>query len=74
MDGQGEFLHDHAFVELQVEGIPGEVDIQNLIRDTEEKLRLNACSCVTLRRTVLSVGECTGADGKIDSLVRICLP
>lgn len=46
MDGQGEFLHDHAFVELQVEGIPGEVDIQNLIRDTEEKLRLNACRSV----------------------------
>lgn len=46
MDWQGDFLHDHAFVELQVEGIPGEVDIQNLIRDTEEKLRLNACRSV----------------------------
>ncbi|XP_056314448.1 uncharacterized protein KIAA0825 homolog [Danio aesculapii] len=44
MDRQGDFLHDHAFVELQLEGIPGDVDIQNLIRDTEEKLRLNACS------------------------------
>lgn len=46
MDWQGDFLHDHAFVELQVEGIPSEVDIQNLIRDTEEKLRLNACRSV----------------------------
>ncbi|XP_048045124.1 uncharacterized protein KIAA0825 homolog [Megalobrama amblycephala] len=62
MDGQGEFLHDHAFVELQVEGIPGEVDIQNLIRDTEEKLRLNACSIEqNLKELQVKVGEsCSG--------------
>ncbi|KAK7164992.1 hypothetical protein R3I94_003391 [Phoxinus phoxinus] len=62
MDWQGDFLHDHAFVELQVEGIPGEVDIQNLIRDTEEKLRLNACSIEqNLKELQAKVGEsCTG--------------
>ncbi|XP_051539016.1 uncharacterized protein KIAA0825-like [Myxocyprinus asiaticus] len=58
MDWQGDFLHDHAFVELQVEGTPGEVDIQNLIRDTEEKLRLNACSIEqNLKELQAKVGE-----------------
>uniref|UniRef100_A0A9J7WVJ0 KIAA0825 n=1 Tax=Cyprinus carpio carpio TaxID=630221 RepID=A0A9J7WVJ0_CYPCA len=58
MDWQGDFLHDHAFVELQMEGIPSEVDIQNMIRDTEEKLRLNACSIEqNLKELQAKVGE-----------------
>ncbi|TRY62485.1 hypothetical protein DNTS_026134 [Danionella cerebrum] len=44
MELQGHFLHDSAFPEQQLGGIPSEVDLQNLIRDTEEKLNLNACS------------------------------
>ncbi|XP_059406133.1 uncharacterized protein KIAA0825 homolog [Carassius carassius] len=58
MDWQGDFLNDHAFVELQMEGIPSEMDIQNLIRDTEEKLRLNACSIEqNLKELQAKVGE-----------------
>uniref|UniRef100_A0A671KD88 KIAA0825 n=1 Tax=Sinocyclocheilus anshuiensis TaxID=1608454 RepID=A0A671KD88_9TELE len=63
MDWQGDFLHDHAFVELQVEGIPSEVDIQNLIRDTEEKLRLNACSIEqNLKELQAKVGEASSGE------------
>ncbi|XP_043096745.1 uncharacterized protein KIAA0825 homolog isoform X2 [Puntigrus tetrazona] len=63
MDWQGDFLHDHAFVELQLEGIPSEVDIQNLIRDTEEKLRLNACSIEqNLKELQAKVGEASSGE------------
>ncbi|RXN21213.1 putative protein KIAA0825-like [Labeo rohita] len=63
MDWQGDFLHDHAFVELPMEGIPSEVDIQNLIRDTEEKLRLNACSIEqNLKELQAKVGEASSGE------------
>lgn len=42
MEWLGDFPHDHAFVDLLMPDVPGEVDLQLLIRDTEEKLRLNA--------------------------------
>ncbi|KAF7687307.1 uncharacterized protein KIAA0825 homolog [Silurus meridionalis] len=47
MEWQGDSPHDHAFVELPVPSmlsISGEADLQVLIRETEEKLKLNACS------------------------------
>ncbi|KAJ3603758.1 hypothetical protein NHX12_028499 [Muraenolepis orangiensis] len=40
----GDFPQDHAFVELLVPGVPSEMDYQQLLQDTEEQLRLNACS------------------------------
>ncbi|XP_073696093.1 uncharacterized protein KIAA0825 homolog [Garra rufa] len=63
MDWQGDFLHDHAFVELPMEGIPSEVDIQNLIRDTEEKLRLNAYSIEqNLKELQAKIGEASSGE------------
>ncbi|XP_045082705.1 uncharacterized protein KIAA0825 homolog [Coregonus clupeaformis] len=44
MEWQGDLPQDHAFVELLVPGLPSELDIQQLLRDTEDKLKLNACS------------------------------
>ncbi|KAF5904754.1 uncharacterized protein DAT39_005476, partial [Clarias magur] len=47
MERQGDSPHDHAFVELPVPSMLsawGEADLQVLIRKTEEKLKLNACS------------------------------
>ncbi|XP_034152494.1 uncharacterized protein KIAA0825 homolog isoform X2 [Esox lucius] len=44
MEWQGHLPQDHAFVELLVPGIPSELDVQQLLRDTEEKLKLNADS------------------------------
>ncbi|XP_053509961.1 uncharacterized protein KIAA0825 homolog isoform X2 [Ictalurus furcatus] len=47
MERQGDSPHDHAFVELPVPSmlsVSGEADLQVLIRETEEKLKLNACS------------------------------
>lgn len=46
MERQGDSPHDHAFVELPMPSTPsvsGEADLQVLIRETEEKLKLNAC-------------------------------
>ncbi|KAM3867569.1 uncharacterized protein KIAA0825 homolog [Diretmus argenteus] len=44
MEWPGDFPHDHAFVELMVPGVSSELDIQQLLQDTEEKLKLNASS------------------------------
>ncbi|KAM9464858.1 uncharacterized protein KIAA0825 homolog [Salvelinus alpinus] len=44
MEWQGDLPQDHAFVELLLPGLPSELDIQQLLRDTEDKLKLNACS------------------------------
>ncbi|XP_031686286.1 uncharacterized protein KIAA0825 homolog [Oncorhynchus kisutch] len=44
MEWQGDLPQDHAFVELLLTGLPSELDIQQLLRDTEDKLKLNACS------------------------------
>ncbi|CAL8248755.1 unnamed protein product [Merluccius merluccius] len=44
MEWPGDFPQDHAFVELLVPGVPSEMDYQQLLQDTEEKLNLNACS------------------------------
>ncbi|XP_056150158.1 uncharacterized protein KIAA0825 homolog [Lampris incognitus] len=44
MEWPGDFPYDHAFVELLVPGLSNELDIQQLLQDTEEKLKLNSCS------------------------------
>ncbi|XP_060762922.1 uncharacterized protein KIAA0825 homolog [Neoarius graeffei] len=47
MERQGDSPHDHAFVALPLPSMlsgSGEADLQVLIRETEEKLKLNACS------------------------------
>ena len=47
MEWQGDLPQDHAFVELLPPGVPSEGDLQQLLRDTEEKLKLNACRLVS---------------------------
>eukprot|EP00064_Thunnus_orientalis_P007290 superscaffoldBa00000798_g7310 len=44
MEWPGDFPEDHAFVELVVPGVSSELDFEQLLKDTEEKLRLNANS------------------------------
>lgn len=46
MDWQGDFPQDQASVDWAIVGLPGDLDIQQLLRDTEEKLKLNACRSV----------------------------
>ncbi|XP_017546621.2 uncharacterized protein KIAA0825 homolog isoform X3 [Pygocentrus nattereri] len=58
MEWLGDFPHDHAFVDLLMSDVPGEVDLQHLIRDTEEKLKLNASSIEqNLRELQGKIGE-----------------
>lgn len=42
MEWPGDFPEDHAFVELPVPGVSSELDFEHLLKDTEEKLNLNA--------------------------------
>ncbi|XP_034396586.1 uncharacterized protein KIAA0825 homolog isoform X2 [Cyclopterus lumpus] len=44
MEWPGDFPEDHAFVELPVSGVSSELDFEQLLKDTEEKLNLNANS------------------------------
>ncbi|XP_035234779.1 uncharacterized protein KIAA0825 homolog isoform X2 [Anguilla anguilla] len=44
MDWWEDFPQDHASVDWAISGLPGDLDVQQLLRDTEEKLKLNACS------------------------------
>ncbi|XP_056275657.1 uncharacterized protein KIAA0825 homolog isoform X2 [Pseudoliparis swirei] len=44
MEWPGDFPEDHAFVELPVPGVSSELDFEHLLKDTEEKLNLNANS------------------------------
>ncbi|XP_074494372.1 uncharacterized protein KIAA0825 homolog isoform X2 [Sebastes fasciatus] len=44
MEWPGDFPTDHAFVELLVPGVSSELDFEQLLKDTEEKLNLNANS------------------------------
>ncbi|XP_072520951.1 uncharacterized protein KIAA0825 homolog isoform X2 [Salminus brasiliensis] len=58
MELLGDFPHDHDFVDLLMSDVPGEVDLQLLIRDTEEKLRLNGSSIEqNLRELQGKIGE-----------------
>lgn len=42
MEWPGDFPEDHAFVGLLVPGFSSELDFEQLLKDTEEKLNLNA--------------------------------
>lgn len=42
MEWPGDFPEDHAFVDLLVPGVSSELDFEQLLKDTEEKLNLNA--------------------------------
>ncbi|XP_029999895.1 uncharacterized protein KIAA0825 homolog isoform X2 [Sphaeramia orbicularis] len=44
MEWPGDFPEDHAFVELPLRGVSSELDFEQLLKDTEEKLKLNANS------------------------------
>ena len=60
MEWPGDFPHDHAFMELLVPGVPSEMDYQQLLQDTEEKLHLNGCrwvcrSCRRYTRSYFSI-------------------
>ncbi|KAK1893063.1 putative protein KIAA0825 [Dissostichus eleginoides] len=44
MEWPGDFPEDHAFVDLLVPGVSSELDFEQLLKDTEEKLNLNANS------------------------------
>lgn len=62
MERQGDSPHDHAFVELPVPSMLsawGEADLQVLIRETEEKLKLNACRSVARAVTCLLRSLCS---------------
>ncbi|KAG9261881.1 hypothetical protein AMEX_G25492 [Astyanax mexicanus] len=58
MELLGDFPQDHAFVDLLMSDVPGEADLQLLIRDTEDKLKLNASSIEqNLRELQGKIGE-----------------
>lgn len=42
MEWPEDFAEDHAFVELLVPGVSSDLDFEQLMKDTEEKLNLNA--------------------------------
>uniref|UniRef100_A0AAQ4QR00 KIAA0825 n=1 Tax=Gasterosteus aculeatus aculeatus TaxID=481459 RepID=A0AAQ4QR00_GASAC len=44
MEWPADFPEDHAFVEPPVPGLPSELDFEQLLKDAEEKLNLNANS------------------------------
>ncbi|KAJ8414941.1 hypothetical protein AAFF_G00024640 [Aldrovandia affinis] len=58
MEWQGVFPQDHAFVDCGISGLPGDLDVQQLLRDTEEKLKLNAC-CIeqSLKELQMKLGD-----------------
>ncbi|KAM8866056.1 uncharacterized protein KIAA0825 homolog [Synchiropus picturatus] len=44
MEWPGDFPEDHSFLDLMVPGISADCDFENLLRETEDKLKLNAYS------------------------------
>lgn len=42
MEWPEDFLEDHAFVELLVPGVSSDLDFEQFLKDTEEKLNQNA--------------------------------
>ncbi|KAM9810959.1 uncharacterized protein KIAA0825 homolog [Neosynchiropus ocellatus] len=44
MEWPGDFPEDHSFLDLVVPGISADLDFENLLKDTEDKLKLNAYS------------------------------
>ncbi|KAJ8285478.1 hypothetical protein GJAV_G00027250 [Gymnothorax javanicus] len=63
MDWLGDFPQDHASVDWGMWGLPGDLELQQLLRDTEEKLNLNALSIEhSLKELQVKSGESTPAD------------
>ncbi|XP_051279687.1 uncharacterized protein KIAA0825 homolog isoform X1 [Dicentrarchus labrax] len=63
MDWPEDFPEDHAFVELLVPGVSSELDFEQLQKDTEEKLTLNANSIEQqLKELQAKMGDCRTGD------------
>lgn len=63
MDWHRDLRYDHTVVDLPLPGVPTEADVQQLLRDTEEKLKLNACSIEqSLRELQAKMGEHLGSE------------
>lgn len=58
MEWPGDFPEDHAFVDLRVPGVSSELDFEQLLKDTEEKLKLNANRSVRVAKAV----NCSSSD------------
>ncbi|KAG9354333.1 hypothetical protein JZ751_001038 [Albula glossodonta] len=58
MEWPGDYPRDHAFVDCGISGLPGDLDVQQILRDTEEKLKLNAC-CIeqSLKELQVKLGD-----------------
>lgn len=54
MEWPGDFPDDHAFVELMVPGLSSEMDFDQFLKDTEEKLNLNANRSVRVKGIVVA--------------------
>ncbi|XP_018614746.2 uncharacterized protein KIAA0825 homolog isoform X1 [Scleropages formosus] len=73
MEWQPHLFQDHVFVDCVSSGLPRELDVQQLLRDTEEKLKLNGC-CIEqrLRELQAKLGDSCNGDraspGSTDSL------
>lgn len=52
MEWPGDFPEDHSFVELLVPGFSSELDFEQLLKDTEEKLNLNANRSVKVEKSI----------------------
>nr|XP_023674098.1 uncharacterized protein KIAA0825 homolog isoform X2 [Paramormyrops kingsleyae] len=63
MEWQWEFCQDHAFMDCVSSVVPRELDVQQLLHDTEEKLKLNAC-CIeqSLRELQGTLGDTRAGD------------
>ncbi|XP_076145168.1 uncharacterized protein KIAA0825 homolog [Alosa pseudoharengus] len=63
MDWQRDLPYDHIAADLPLSGVPTEADIQQLLRDTEEKLKFNASSIEqSLRDLQGKMGEHWGGE------------
>uniref|UniRef100_A0A8C8E2F8 KIAA0825 n=1 Tax=Oryzias sinensis TaxID=183150 RepID=A0A8C8E2F8_9TELE len=63
MEWPGDFPDDHAFVELLVPGASSDLDYEQLLKDTEEKLNLNASSIEQhLKELQTKMGDSRTAD------------
>lgn len=54
MEWPADFPEDHAFVEPPVPGLPSELDFEQLLKDAEEKLNLNANRLVGVAKALTS--------------------
>uniref|UniRef100_A0A3Q0RES8 Uncharacterized protein n=1 Tax=Amphilophus citrinellus TaxID=61819 RepID=A0A3Q0RES8_AMPCI len=57
MEWPEDFPEDHAFVDLLVPGVSSDLDFEQLIKDTEEKLNLNANIEQQLKELQAKIGD-----------------